>query len=105
MICEYKQVKIAVIVERREDIQKYFNLFKLLLDGKVLMCRRMNDYAEIDSDKFQVRFTWKTTQVRGWKAHYLLNLTQDKEYHNDFAEPMTVIHRMLDKTVWKELFE
>jgi hypothetical protein len=96
-----------VIVERKDDIQKYFNLFKMLLGKAVSMYRitKTKDYAELESEKFIIKFIMKTSQARSWKAHYLLNLTQDKEYHDNFAEPMTIIHSMLDRTVWKELFE
>lgn len=105
MIPRYDLLVIGVITESK-DTRKYFNLFKFLLEDKTIMIRYNNNHKSIDTKNVSIRFIPKLNNVRGYKFHFVLNLTQDEEYHNCVALPTTVIEHYLQKDPrWSQLFE
>jgi len=103
---EYQRVQIIVFTENTKEKQKYFNLFRLMLNDRIQRLINYPDRKEFITDKFEFRFFTKQMSARGYKAHFVINLTQDEDFHNCIVEPITVIHNYLtEDEKWKELFE
>lgn len=102
---EYDKISIIVYTENSKEKQKYFNLFYFMFKDKIEKTIDIPDRKEFFTDKLHFRFFTKLLNARGYKAHYVLNLTQDEEFHNCVAIPNTSIHEYLRKDVkWFELF-
>lgn len=102
---EYQKVLVIVLTENEQENKKYYNLFKLMLMGKIEKEINQPHRKEFETDKVSIRFFTKKLEVRGYKAHYVINLTQDKEYHDGFAIPITSIHDYLKyDEKWSDLF-
>lgn len=103
---KYDKIKIIVFTENEDEKQKYFLLFKLMLNEQLQKVIRTSDRGELFTDKLELKFFTKKMNARGHKAHFVLNLTQDQEFDNLVAKPITIIHDYLKKdTKWHELFE
>jgi hypothetical protein len=106
MLVEYDQVSIIVFTENSRESQKYFNLFRLILNGQIIREINHKDRKELDTDNLKFKFLPKSMQSRGHKAHYVLNLTQDTDFANNVAMPITIIHNYLkEDEKWSMLFE
>lgn len=102
---EYDKVSIIVFTENNIDKQKYFNLFRLILSDKIEKIIDTSDRKEIIADKVNIRLFTKVYASKGNKAHYVLNLTQDKDFDSCVATPITVIFDYLkDDPKWSDLF-
>jgi hypothetical protein len=104
---ECKQVTIGVVVNNKEEREKYFRLFKLMLSDNISSIKKSNDVAIIEADKFRIDFITVRNQNtgRGWRRHYILNLTQDKEFDEMCVQPKTSIFDYLKHDPkWSELF-
>lgn len=100
-----EKIKILIFANERE-MQKYFNLFKVLLGDKCKEIRDQKYYKLIETDKAIIDFAPPTHASRGKKVHYVLNLTQDEEFHHCVALPLTIMNSYLDKEgKWSELFD
>ncbi|MED3976160.1 hypothetical protein P4639_22440 [Priestia megaterium] len=103
---EYERLSIIVINENREEAVEHFNLFRFLLLKDIEVAKRSNYELYIKTSKAHIRFLPRLQSARGHKAHYVLNLTQDKEYDECVAKPMTNIYSYIkDDPNWKMLFE
>ncbi|MGH0831202.1 hypothetical protein ACQVTX_23290 [Bacillus pretiosus] len=103
---EYDKVKVMVLAENVFQIDSYFKLFKLMMGENVTKAYKAMNNARIESDKFEIEFRiLGRHSSRGFRAHYIINLVQDKELHYTCALPMTNIHSYLkDDPKWAELF-
>lgn len=102
----YEKLSIVVITESREDVMEHFNLFRLLLNKEIETAKRSASESYIITSKAIIRFIPRLQSARGHKAHYVFNLTQDKEYDDCVAKPMTNIYSYLKvDPKWKMLFE
>lgn len=73
---------------------------------KVTKIINNKERKEIITDYLHLKFLPKLENTRGNKAHYILNLTQDKVFHDEVVLPTTVIHSYLKlDPKWSELFE
>ncbi|MEH7210206.1 hypothetical protein V7094_29040, partial [Priestia megaterium] len=98
------KIKIVIFVESKYDRDKYVKLFQFLLEDRIEMIRANNHEARIMGDKFLIEFFYRGYGSRGHKAHYVLNLTQDKEFDDCIAKPISWIYTMLkDDPKWSEL--
>jgi hypothetical protein len=108
MTYDYDQISIVVFTNLK-NYKTHFNLFKFLVKDR-LRVERFSKHSinecRLEGRDFIIRFSTRENESfnRGWKCHYALNLIEDKNY-DDMILPMTVIHGMLDKEKWKELFE
>lgn len=103
---KYERVMVAVFTENNDEKRKYFNLFKFMLKDKIEKMINTKDRKEFVIDKLHFKFLPKSLNSKGHKAHYILNLTQDVEFNNEVAMPITSIHYYLTKdNDWAELFE
>lgn len=104
MIVDYDQIQIVVFTENEEDLKMYFRLFKFLLHDSLTGTTESKEYCRITSDKFCIRFAIKNKNLRGMRAHFVLNLTQDVDFENYVVKPMQNIRSFLDKERWQLLF-
>jgi hypothetical protein len=93
----YERVSVIVFVENQKDREHYFKLFRLMLANDITKISSSKNYPYIESDKFFIRFLFKGEGARGYRAHYVLNLTQDKEFNDNIASPITNIYSYLEK--------
>lgn len=102
---KYYKLKIIVFTSNDKEMQKYFNLFKVLLGDKVVGLRERKEEKHILTGKADIIFYRGLLSMKGHKSHYVLNLTQDKEFHERVAEPMTINNGYLrHDDDWSELF-
>jgi hypothetical protein len=103
---KYDRIKVIVFVNNQSERESYFGLFKLMLANDVIKIKSSKHDAWIETDKLFVQFLFKSEGARGYRAHYVLNLTQDKEFDDLIAKPMTRIHHYLEKDPnWFSLFK
>jgi hypothetical protein len=102
---KYEKISIIVFTENLKEKLKYFNLFYFILGDKLEKAINSQDRKELMTDKLHIKFLTKAMNARGHKAHYVLNLTQDQEFNNCVAAPITIIHDYLKfDEKWEELF-
>jgi hypothetical protein len=102
----YDKVIVAVFTANKQDLRMYFNLFKLMLEGKITKAYISDNMYRIETDKFILRFYIKNMNIKGIRSHFVLNLTQDDEFDKYIVTPMQYIRTYLkDDEKWKELFE
>jgi hypothetical protein len=79
--------KIIVFVEEC-DLNKYYELFLLLCtDGvRKLMIEKSKTERSIETEKLNIRFFIKNDNFKGYRADYVLNLTQDEYFDNLIAK-------------------
>ncbi|HFK1543490.1 TPA: hypothetical protein ACGXM3_005312 [Bacillus cereus] len=88
----------------------YFKLFKFML-GKDKVTKVVNHSglgcSSIDmyTDKIIIRFFVGTQGLRGYRAHYVINLIQNEQFHHEVALPMTNIWSLLDPEQYPELVD
>lgn len=105
MYREIEKVRVTITTANEKENQKYFNLFKLLLETQIIEFKDSSTRKSIETEKFTLNFLVLNQSQRGHKAHFVLNLTQDKELEYMVARSMTSIHSMLkDDDNWTELF-
>lgn len=103
---KYEKLSVIVFTENPKEKQKYFNLFRLILKNDIELCIVTPDRKEIHTSILEMKFYTKTLQPRGRKAHYVLNLTQDKEFNDCVLPPITIINDYLKYDErWRDLFE
>ncbi len=105
-IISYDQVLIGVVANDTEEMSQYFNLFNTF--ASTIKSRKDKTDAEIITEKARIRFTTKRNEgtLRGWKNHFVINLVQDKEFHNQAVLISTIIHDYLkEDPKWSYLFE
>jgi hypothetical protein len=103
---KYDKISIVVVTENLEEMFKYYRLFKFLISDKPYESLETNHQCTLENEKVNIRFILKHDNQRGIRAHYVLNLTQDKEYNDLCAIPMARIHSYLkDDPKWMMLFE
>ncbi|MDY8023357.1 hypothetical protein [Paenibacillus polymyxa] len=89
----FSSTSVLVIVENRLEEKKMFKLFELLLKGQLKNAVRNRDYTKLESDNFNIRIFIKSgngDNLRGLKANYVLNLTQDTEFDGNMARFMEI---------------
>ena len=104
MFPQYDKVRVGVITESKDE-EMYFNLFNLLLKGNIVRLKNIPMNRFMETEDAHVKFIPKLQSSRGNKFHYVINLTQDKDFHEQVALPMTVIHDYLKQDQkWRQLF-
>lgn len=99
------KVVVIVFVENSKQIESYLKLFKLMMGDSVQKAHLSKHTAFIESDKFHIGFHILGVHSRGMRAHYVINLVQNKDMHHQIALPLTHIHSYLkDDPKWAELF-
>lgn len=103
----YEKISIIVINENSKERQKYFNLFHVMMKDKITRIIDTKDRKEFETDKFYFKFIPKSMSAKGYKAHYVLNLTQDEEYNDCYAVPITspMYDYLKEDEQWIELFK
>src|SRR5690606_33395224 len=102
---KYDKLKIVVFTSNEKEMQKYFNLFKVLLKDKIIELHERKEEKRLLTEKADFRFYKGLLSMKGHRSHYVLNLTQDKEFHERVAEPMTINNIYLrHDDDWSELF-
>lgn len=100
-----EKLKIIVITEDLKQCQKYFNLFKVLFNNTIEDMIDTKNAKRIRTNKSEIKFIVKGESARGMKAHYVLNLTQDIDFHMTRARTMTTPYSSLKEIEqWSELF-
>lgn len=107
MSWKYNPEKIRVIVfASGDDLQKYFNLFNVLLKDGIITAKNSKTQKLIETDKVVIDFAPPLESVRGKKCHYIINLTRDEDFHHNVALPTTIMYSQIDKEgKWSELFD
>jgi hypothetical protein len=101
----YDKIKIIVFVKDMNDMNSYFNLFSFLLKDRVTKSVRRRDDRVLYGEDFVIHFYMGGLSMKGHKAHYVINLIQDKDFHYEVAMPITIIHDLLKRNPkWSELF-
>jgi hypothetical protein len=95
MHVDSKYVKIIVFTDDWSEAEKYFKLFRLMFEGRYIQAINYRERKEIYTDKFIIKFMKSNINVRGHRAHYVLNLTQDKEFDSNIARPISHVFEML----------
>ncbi|OME54110.1 hypothetical protein BSK59_16145 [Paenibacillus odorifer] len=103
----YDQIQVVVFVERDEkEVAKYFRLFRFMLGDQVTKSILSKDYAILETEKIRIRFYMGGLNMRGARAHYVINMMQNEEFNNICALPITSTHHYIkDDPKWRELFE
>lgn len=102
---EIDKIKVLVLTNNSLESQKYFNLFIVLLGDKIEDIKQSSYHLCIETDVAVIEFGTASESARGKKAHYLINLRQDKELHYNLYYGITTIHSMLkDDDKWSDLF-
>ncbi|MEK4605373.1 hypothetical protein MHH42_31465 [Bacillus sp. FSL L8-0099] len=100
-----ERVVVVVFVENSKQMESYFKLFKLMVKDNIQKAYLSKNTAFIESDIFHIGFHILGIHSRGIRAHYVINLVQNKDMHHQIALPSTVIHYYLkDDPKWAELF-
>jgi hypothetical protein len=104
-LLKYDKVEVIVFA-KTEELRKYFNLFRLMLNKDIETCNFIKEYAEIITDNMRIRFAPANGKAKGYRAHYVLNLTQDEIFDICIVRPITIIHDHLrDDPRWSILFK
>ncbi|MFA2720551.1 hypothetical protein [Bacillus paranthracis] len=82
-----KKIHVIVFTETR-DMERYFKLFIYLLGDKVEHSRMSMHRQEIVASDMIVKFLRPNDNSRGHRAHYVFNLTQNKEFDMLVAKPI-----------------
>ncbi len=74
----HEKLSIALIVRDSIELEKYFKLFKFILRDRLEMAcmSRYSSYLTTDELHIQIR---RSTDCRGVKAAYVLNLTRSTD--------------------------
>lgn len=100
-----EKVKVMVLCKDRNQMEHYSKLFKFLMMGRVEKLISRRDSISIEGKDFRIEFIILTGASRGCKAHYVINLVQDKELHECVAMSMTSIHTYLTRDPnWVDIF-
>jgi hypothetical protein len=81
-------IKIIVIDEDHAKSRLSFMSFAKVLTDKTSKEVITKDYSILEGEGFHIRFILKNIQTRGMRCDYLINNTQDEEFHNTCALPM-----------------
>lgn len=102
-----EKLNIGVITENKDELQKYFNLFKFLLKDRITKIKSYKEEPVIWVDNHEIKFITKAQKNvwRGWARHYILNLSQDKEVDEWARYRSRFITYLEEDMNWKELFE
>lgn len=96
---DYDKVYVVVITYQHE-LHMYYKLMRLMCEGNLVALKESKNECLIETEKVKIRFFVKPESpfgVKGIRAHYVLNLTQDKEFNDEILIPMTTIRTLLDK--------
>lgn len=75
-----------------------------MLHDDAEMVKKTKDGAVIRTERFHIKFILPSVSTRGHKAHFVLNLVQDKEFHDCVAMAMTSIQSYLkEDSRWSHL--
>lgn len=76
----------------------YYKLFALLCGKDIVVNEEMRDMCKIETNKVKILFYPRSVnQAKGSKAHYVLNLTRDREFDELISPTLTYIRDYLDK--------
>ncbi|MFJ8247252.1 hypothetical protein [Peribacillus asahii] len=97
------KVKIIVFTNCKKESEKYLKLFTLMLKESIKEVRNSDSQKRIITDKFEILFITGNNSSRGHRAHYVMNLTQDKEFDNYVAKPIERFELLEFDPKWSEL--
>lgn len=105
MNVNYDKVTVGIVCENKNDIGIYFRMFVVLLEDKIVKLINNPHMQYIETERFKIDFKTKNYSQRGWRRHYILNLTQDEEFHETCVAPKTIIRDYLvEDEKWDGLF-
>jgi hypothetical protein len=85
---DVNRLEVIVFTENKYEEKEYFDLILFMLQGKVAEVKSSySGNSEIKTNKMRVRFIRKSENARGYRANYVLNLTQDKDFDSLIARP------------------
>lgn len=100
-----ERVQIIVLTENLFEQDRYFKLFHFMLRDKVEKAVYERERKEIWTDEFRFKVLRKSLNLRGYRAHYVINMTQDKEFNAMVARPIeTLSFEYLKDPKFKALF-
>lgn len=81
------QIIVGVITEKNQT-DLYYNLFRVLLGNQIQVMKKNEIEKVIKTDTAIIKFVPKLQSSRGYKFHFVLNLTQDKEFDENVVKGM-----------------
>lgn len=106
MVVDYKQIIVNVIARDDKQMNHYFKLFKFMLgEDKVTKVVKRSGSIDMHTDKIIMRFFVGTQGLRGYRAHYVINLIQNEQFHHEVVLPMTNVWSLLDPEQYPELVD
>lgn len=105
---KYDKITIGIVVNNKKERDQYFRLFKFMLSDKLKKAWKTPDNVVIETEDIVIDFiiVGNQNKGRGWRRHYILNLTQDKEFDDFCVKPKTIIFDYLKlDPKWSVLFE
>jgi hypothetical protein len=98
---EYKKSKapfrVMVITKNDEQYEEIRETLKTIKEFALIhpntQFKLSSDVMDIYTDEFCVTVIHKSFSARGFKAHKIIDLTDDKEFHNVIALPMLIRYR------------
>jgi hypothetical protein len=101
-----EKIKTIVFVENEKQADHYFKLFKIMLFDKVKHTITSWDFRRIEGDYFIIDFKELNSASRGNRAHFVMNLVQDKVLHQEVAMPVASYFDYVKRDKkWRHIFE
>lgn len=101
-----ERLKIIVFTENDKQETKYYNLFRFLLAEKVVAGNASSGMRTLCTDEADIFFYRGLTSDKGKRCHYLINLTQDKEWNESIRYIECPAQEQLNRDDrWSSLFK
>jgi hypothetical protein len=84
-----------VIDEDFAHLKYSFLSFAKILTGKTSNEKLAKDHGLIEGEGFHIRFILKNNNSRGMRCDYVINNTQDKDFHFECVLPMMGMSQFL----------
>lgn len=92
-----EKIRVIVFVKDREEMDKYFKLFVFMLKDKMIQSRHSMNESYVMTEEMLIEVMPASYHARGKRAHYVVDLTQDIDFHKLVAEPIELKFTYLDK--------
>lgn len=101
-----ENVQIIIFTEDRIQAEKYLKLFTFMLRGDLVSVKNSAHERIVQTSEFRIKIMTAGQMARGHRAHYVMNLTQDKEFDSLVARPIERFAYLdqLEDPKWRNLF-
>jgi hypothetical protein len=89
------QIKIIVIEEDYSSMKYSFMCFAKILTGKTTKEILSKEYGILEGEGFYIQIVKKNYSSRGMRCDYVINNTQDKDFHFECVTPMMGMSKFL----------